>query len=73
MQSLRECSLATYSDLPYINLDNGSSQGGFIIFLMDKTARLSPIMWQSKRISRVVKSTIATETLALVDAAEASF
>ena len=29
-------------------------------------------MWQSKKICRMVKSTMAAETLALVDAAEAS-
>ena len=29
-------------------------------------------MWQSKKIHRMVKSTMAAETLALVDAAEAS-
>ena len=50
MQNLDECSLATYSDLSYDNLDNGGSQGGFIIFLRDKTGRMSPIMWQSEWI-----------------------
>ena len=37
MQNLDECSLATYSDSSYNNLENGGSQGGFIIFLKDKT------------------------------------
>ena len=51
MQNLDECSLATYSDLSYNNLDNGGSNGGgFTIFLRDKTGRISPIMWQSKWI-----------------------
>ena len=69
MQNLDECSLAIYSDLSYNNLDIGGSQGGFVIFLMDKTGRLPP-MWQ---ICWVVKSTMVVETLALVDAGEASF
>ena len=73
MQNLDECSLITYSDLSHNNLDNGGFQGGFIIFLRNKTGRLSPIMWQSKRICQVVKSMMAAETLPLVDAAEASF
>ena len=30
-------------------------------------------MWQSKRVKRVVKSTMASETLMMVEAAEASF
>ena len=37
MQNLDECSLATYSDSSYNNSENGGSQGGFIIFLKDKT------------------------------------
>ena len=40
---------------------------------MDKTGRLSPIMWQLKWICLDVKSMMAAETLALVNAAEASF
>ena len=74
MQNLDECSLATYRDSSYNNLDNGGSQGDFIIFLSDKTGRISPIMWQSKWIiSQVVKSKMVAETLALIDAVEASF
>ena len=34
---------------------------------------MSLIMWQSKKIHCMVKSTMATETLALVDAAEISY
>ena len=63
---------ATYRDSSYNNLDNGSSQGGFIIFVSDKTGKISPITWQSKRIRPVVQSTMAAETLALVDAVKAS-
>ena len=70
MQNLDECSLATYSDSSYNDVDNGGSQEGFIIFLSDRTRRLSPIMWQSKRIRQVLKSTMAAETLALVYATE---
>ena len=70
MQNLDECSLATYSDSSYNDVDNGGSQEGFIIFLSDRTRRLFPIMWQSKRIRQVLKSTMAAETLALVYATE---
>ena len=68
MQNIDKCSLATYSNSSYNDLDNGGSQGGFIIFLSDKAGRLYPTMWQSKWIHQVVKS-----VLALVDAAEALF
>ena len=71
MQNLDECSLATYNDSSYNNVDNGGSEESFIIFLSDKTGRLSP-MWQSKWIRQVVKSTTAAETLALVYETEAS-
>ena len=34
---------------------------------------MSPIMWQSKRLQRVVKSTMAAETLIQVEAAAAGY
>ena len=67
-----QCKLVVYSGASYNNLENGSSQGGFCIFLKNSYGNLSLIMWQSKKIHRMVKSTMAAETLALVDAAEAS-
>lgn len=38
---------------------------------MDDIGRRCPVTWQSRRIRRVVKSTLAAETLALLDSAEA--
>ena len=73
MENLGECSLATYSDSSYNNLDNGGSQGGFIIFLSDKTGKLSSIMWLLKQIRGVAKSMMTVESLPLVDAVEAYF
>ena len=72
MENLMQCKLVAYSYASYNNLENGSSQGGFCIFLKNSYGNLSLIMWQSKKIHRIVKSTMAAETLALVDAAEAS-
>lgn len=40
--------------------------------LYDRTI-YSPLMWQSKKICRVVKSAMATKTLSQVEAAEACF
>ena len=60
-----------YSDASFGNLDDGGSQGGYIIFLVGKNGNYFPLHWQSKRVRRVVKSTQAAETLALVDLAEA--
>ena len=60
-----------YSDAAFGNLSDGGSQGGYIIFITDCNGRRCPVSWQSKRVRRVVKSTLAAETLALLDSAEA--
>ena len=62
-----------YSDASYNNLPKGGSQGGYIIFLCDSEDNAAPIHWQSKRIRRVVRSTLAAECLALEDAVDAAF
>ena len=63
--------LIGYSDASFANLGDGGSQGGYVIFLVGDNNKYMPISWQSKRISRIVKSTLAAETLAMVDLAEA--
>ena len=62
--------VVVHSDASYKNLPNGASQGGFIIFLCDKDDNISPIHWQSRKIKRIVKSTLAAECLSLQEAAE---
>ena len=37
------------------------------MFLADKDGKFSPICWNSKKIRRVVRSTLAGETLAMAD------
>ena len=69
--SKKQLSVECYSDASFGNLTNGGSQGGYIIFISDYEGTRCPIAWQSRRVRRVVKSTIAAETLALLDAAEA--
>ena len=72
MSSLDKCYLECYTDAAFANLPNSGSQGGLIIFLKDDTGQRCPIYWQSRKLKRV-KSTLAAETLALVEGAEASF
>ena len=60
-----------FSDASYGNLCDGGSQGGYLVFLSDDNGGRSLVSWQSKRIRRVVKSTLAAECLALLDAAQA--
>ena len=71
MMDLSMCKIVTYSDASFGNVNGTGSQGGYIVYLTDGICSF-PLAWQSNKIKRVVKSTQAAETLAMVDAAEAS-
>ena len=43
------------------------------MFLYKDEEKFAPISWKSRKIQRVVKSTLAAETLALIEAFEACF
>ena len=43
------------------------------MFLVDTVGNNNPFIWASERIKRVVKSTLAAESLSLVEAAENTF
>ena len=58
LRNLDNVKIIVYNDSSFGNLDNGGSQGGFILFLANSVADISPIMWKPKRRRRVVKSTI---------------
>ena len=60
--------LMVFSDAAMGNLPDGGSQGGYIIFLVGKDRRISPIWWNSKRIRRVVHSTLAAEAISMAEA-----
>ena len=61
--------LTLFSDASYANLSDGaSSAGGFIIFLHGEKRMSCPLAWKANKIRRVVRSTLAAETLSLVDA-----
>ena len=60
--------LLAFSDASLGNLPDGGSQGGYFIVLMGENGKFSPLCWQSKRIRRVVRSSLAGETLAMADA-----
>ena len=62
-----------FSDATYASLDDGSSQGGHIIFIEGINKKSVPISWQSKKLNRVTKSPLASETLALAEAADAAY
>ena len=65
--------VVAYSDATYNSLPDGSSQGGMLVFLLGENGRVAPISWQSKKLNRVTKSPLASETLALSEAADTGF
>ena len=72
MGDLSTAKFVCFNDSSFGNLCDGGSQG-YIIFLEGQNGNCSPLMWQSKKIRRVVRSTMAAETLLQVEAAEACF
>ena len=72
LENLEQCSIICFSDASFPNLKGNSSQGGFI-FLYRNEKLFSPVAWKSFKIKRVVKSTLAAETLALQQALETCF
>ena len=59
-----------YSDATHASLPSGASQGAYIVFLCGNN-KVSPITWKSKKLDRVTKSPLASETMALSEAADA--
>ena len=64
---LNELTVRCYADASYGKLEDGGSQGGMYIELASNN-KTAPVLWSSKRTRRVVKSTMAAETLAMVEA-----
>ena len=62
--------IVEYSDASFANLIDGGSQGGYILSLIGSNNEYMAIAWQSKHIRRVVKRTLAAETLTIVDMSE---
>jgi len=69
---VQSCCIVSFSNASFANLPNSGSQGSFISLLVDENGLYSPVAWQSRKIRRAVKSTIAAECLAAVEAAEMS-
>ena len=60
--------LVVYTDASFGNLNDGvDSMGACIVFLTDKNGKCVPLDWSANKVKRVVKSTIAAETLALAN------
>ena len=70
VDNLCRSSLICFSDVSFANLKHSGSQGGLIIFLEGPDENYMPLAWQSRKLKRVVKSTLTAETLALQEAIE---
>ena len=70
---LQKTHLAVSADASYGNLAGSASQGGLISFLTDGNGQCCPILWTSKKVKRVVKSTLAAKTLAMADATDSAY
>ena len=66
--NLENLKVRCFADASYGNLVDGGSQMGMFIELVSDENSSSPIIWHSKRISRVVRSVMAAETLSMVEA-----
>lgn len=62
--------IVCFTDASFANLPDRGSQGGFVMFVIDEKGIYSAIAWQSKRIKRVVNSSLSAECLEAVEAAE---
>ncbi|KAK3896091.1 hypothetical protein Pcinc_000222 [Petrolisthes cinctipes] len=70
MDKIADCHIECFSDASFANLPDSVSQGGVVIFIRDSNGRRCPVFWQSRKIRRVVKSTLSAETQALLEGAE---
>ena len=71
---LSNLKLMLFNDASFANLPDGtSSTGGRVVFLSGEGDKCCPISWSSTKIKRVVRSTLAAETLSLADGSEGVF
>ena len=73
IENIEQGNIICYADATHASLPGGGSQGAHIIFIKGEGENCVPISWQSKKLSRVTKSPLASETLAVNDGADASY
>ena len=67
---IEDLKIICYTDATHASLPSGESQGAYIVFLAGG-GKVAPVTWQSKKLHRVTKSPLASETLALGEGADA--
>ena len=70
---IKSARILVYTDASFGNVSNGTgSVGGQLIFLTDKNKSVALLDWHSGKVKRVVRSTLAAETLSLVEGLESA-
>ena len=72
LEDITQTTLILYSNASHADLSNCASQGGFVIFLHGKNGKSSPSVWTLHKLIRKVKSTMAAETMSMLEGAEYS-
>ncbi len=67
---LRTIKVRVFTDASFNNLKDGNSQEGYTVFCSDASNKCVPVLWSSNKVKRVVRSTLAAETLSFADGAE---
>ena len=70
---ISKCKLHCFSDASLNNLESGKSAGGLLICLVNDKGDSCPLFWKSKTLQRVVRSTLAAETTAMVDVLDVGY
>ena len=73
-RTIDDWKIVVFTDASLGNIKNGTGRtAGHIIWLMDCHGKCCPLSWHASKIKRVVRSTIAAETLSLQEGLECGF
>jgi hypothetical protein len=72
MTNTKQIELECYADATHASLEDGSSQGAYIVAVKGKLG-LIPLSWQSKKLHRITKSPLASEASAVCEGADATY
>ena len=65
--------IMTSADEAHANLpDKVSGSGGHIVFFVDENRSSCPLIWASKKIQRIVRSSLSEEAITMQDSVESS-
>ena len=65
--NIKNFKIVGFNDASFRSLFDGSSQWGYIIYIVTAIGESCPVSWQSKKLQEIVKSVMASETLIQVE------